>query len=178
MGKKGSSDRTEQVGCLYYFAYGSNMSERRLKARIASASLICAAQLTGYRFAIQRSGAACGSGKCNIVKTGNTDDLVYGVAYRIDQREQALLDEIEGGHGYGGRLVRVQTEAGAVLEVLTYLAVGHSLFAKPYHWYKAHVLRGAEENRLPPAYLKIIREVVSIDDPDIENHERELSIYR
>jgi hypothetical protein len=45
-------------------------------------------------------------------------------------------------------------------------------------WYKEHVIRGAIENELPEEYIKVIDTVDTITDPDIERHDKELSIYR
>lgn len=48
---------------------------------------------------------------------------------------------------------------------------------KPYHWYKQHVIIGAEEFGLPGEYIESIRNTTSIADTLADRHARELSIY-
>ena len=118
------------------------------------------------------------SGKCDIANTGNHDDVVYGVVYRMTVAEQATLDEIESsGFGYERRNISVIALAGGEIEAFTYYALDIDYFKQPYHWYKEHVLRGAIEHAFPPNYIDTIRATDSIGDPDLERHAREMSIY-
>ncbi|WP_372836144.1 SufD family Fe-S cluster assembly protein, partial [Pontibacterium sp.] len=41
---------------MYYFAYGSNMSLKRLQARVPSAMPLCSATLTRYQLRFHKSG--------------------------------------------------------------------------------------------------------------------------
>lgn len=60
-----------------YFAYGSNMLFRRLKARTPSARLVGVGHVLGYRLVFDKV-SKDGSGKCDIERTGVNADMVYG----------------------------------------------------------------------------------------------------
>lgn len=162
---------------LNYFAFGSNLSSARLLQRLPTAEVHCVATLAGHRLCWRKNGRDQ-SGKCDIHQTGNDDDLVYGVVYRVSAEDRLRLDEIEThGFGYERREVAVRTPAGGHLDVFTYYALDIDHTQQPYKWYKEHVLRGALEHGLPPHYVEFIRATPSIDDHDEERHLRELAIY-
>ncbi len=159
---------------MLYFAYGSNMSGRRLKARLASAEPLQRARLTGYRLCFHKY-SADGSGKCDIVPA---DDSVHGVVYRIADAEKTLLDAYEDyGRGYTDCQVEVVNEDGALLTAITYQALLTDPQLQPFHWYKAHVLIGAREHGLPADYIRSLEAVVSRPDPDRQRHAAETAIY-
>lgn len=162
---------------LTYFAYGSNMSSRRLKARIPSARVVGTGHLPGHRLAFHKFSHVDLSAKCDAHPSGDPEDRVYGVIYSIAAIEKPRLDSVEGvGNGYEEKEVLVQTEAGTV-RAFTYAATRIDPSLKPYLWYKEHVLRGAREHGLAPDYLGFLNAVQAIPDPDRERHFRELSIY-
>ena len=71
-----------------YFAYGSNMCTRRLKQRAPSAVPLGVGYVSGFRLAFDKIGSD-GSGKCNIISTGQDDDRVYGAVFDV-----ALIDGV------------------------------------------------------------------------------------
>lgn len=162
---------------LNYFAFGSNLSSPRLLQRLPRASIHTVATLTQHRLRWHKKGHDR-SGKCAMDHTGDHADRVYGVIYRLTLDERHELDRIEGhGVGYERREVEVLTLAGDNVEAFTYYATDIDHARQPYHWYKEHVLRGALEHSFPAHYVDAIRATLSIDDHDLERHERELSIY-
>lgn len=163
---------------LLYFAYGSNMSTPRLVSRVPSANVVATASLEGHRLRFHKK-SITGSGKCDIENTKNPEDLVWGIVFEILETEKPLLDVKEGlGEGYDDKWVSVVKGDGEVIDVFTYYATIIDSSLKPFSWYKEHVLRGAEEHSLPSEYIKTIQAVESFPDPDLNNHEDELSIYR
>jgi len=162
---------------LNYFAFGSNLSSARLLQRLPLAEVSCVATLAGHRLCWRKNGRDQ-SGKCDIHQTGDADDLVYGVVYRVSPDEQIRLDEIEThGFGYERREVSVLNLNGGEIEVFTYYALDIDYTQQPFTWYKEHVLRGALEHGFPPHYVAEIRDTPSIDDHDAERQRREMSIY-
>ena len=158
------------------FSYGSNMSQRRLQARVPSARFIAVAELTAHRLRFHKP-ASDGSAKCDAEETGNPWDWVTGVVYELDDSEKPDLDRHEAlGFGYDEKQVELKTEQGT-LRAWMYYATRINNSLKPFHWYKDHVLIGARENGLPADYITQIEAVESIDDPKPERHARELSIY-
>jgi hypothetical protein len=161
---------------LLYFAYGSNMSTRRLRHRVPSARPLGPGSLAGHRLAWHKKGAD-GSGKCDI-PTARAGDVVYGVIYRIDAAHRLQLDRAEGlGWGYELKEVEVLLlERAEPVSAFTYYAVRTDSNYLPYAWYKDHVLIGAREHNLPADYVRLIENVPAFEDPDKyrERIEREL----
>jgi len=163
---------------LNYFAFGSNLSSRRLIQRLPEVTVACVATLPRHLLCWRKNDRGQ-SGKCDIAYTGNHEDVVYGVVYRMTRDERLTLDSIESaGFGYERKNVRVTSAIGDMLEAFTYFALDIDHQQQPFHWYKEHVLRGALEHGFPQHYVEIIKATASIDDQDNERHHRELSIYR
>ena len=171
--------KTESLTSLFYFAYGSNMSIRRLRTRVPSASRVGPGVLEGHRLRFHKVGRLDGSGKCDAVATGGDSHRVHGVVFRVTQADKLMLDRIEGlGRGYAEKRVSVRLAGGGTLDAYTYLATRIDPALKPFSWYKEHVLRGARENRLPTAYVSGIEAVEAVEDPDRERHAAEMAVYR
>ncbi len=163
---------------MLYFAYGSNMSFKRLAARTPSASLHGVAALPGYRLKFHKSGRD-GSAKCDVVASAENQSAVHGVIYRISRTDKAELDKFEGlGRGYDETVITLVDHNEQSVDVNLYIATHTDPLLKPYHWYKQHVLVGAIENGLPTNYIRQIEQVESIADVDSDRHQQELSIYR
>jgi len=160
-----------------YFAYGSNMSTPRLRARVASAEPLGVARLDGHRLMFHKVGMD-GSGKCDAWHTGSEDDVVLGVVFRMDAADQALLDRAEGlGRGYRRARLCVRMTGGRAADVFAYLATHTDPTLAPFDWYRAHVLAGAREHGLPADYVARIQAVRARPDPDAARRRRELGIH-
>lgn len=162
---------------VIYFAYGSNMSSRRLQARVPSATLLDIGELRGHRLAFHKFSHVDFSAKCDAYATGDPADSVIGVLYELHANEKPLLDSIEGvGNGYEEKRVTVDTGASAIAAYL-YSATHIDPDVKPFSWYKEHVMRGAREHELPDDYLNFLEHFESIADPQRDRHLSELGIY-
>lgn len=162
---------------MLYFAYGSNMSLPRIRARIPSAEFVTVASLPGHRLTFSKPGID-GSGKCDALRTDNPTDRVIGVVYMIDPAEKKILDRYEGlGVDYHEKTASLTAFEGHAISAYLYIATEVKTGLKPYHWYKRHVLSGAEQAGLPGDYLAMIRAIASVDDPDPDRNGRELRIY-
>ena len=158
------------------FCYGSNMSRRRLQARVPSARFVAIAELPCHQLRFHKA-AMDGSSKCDAYQTGITDDRVIGVVYEIADHEKPDLDKHEAlGRGYNEKRVEVITQTGS-LHAWMYFATRNRDSLKPFYWYKRHVLIGARENGLPADYIAQIEAVEYIDDPRGRRHRREMAIY-
>ncbi len=157
------------------FAYGSNMSTRRLRARTPSARPIGIAQLAGHRLTWHMRGSD-GSAKCDILETGRAEDLVWGVLYDIAASEKHLLDLAEGlGRAYAHKTVQVRSGTQS-LDAGAYVAIDTDASLLPYDWYLRFVLAGALEHRLPREYVDALSAVTVRVDPDRERRRRNLEI--
>jgi gamma-glutamylcyclotransferase (GGCT)/AIG2-like uncharacterized protein YtfP len=169
----------EGTSSMLYFAYGSNMSMKRLTApeRVPSARRVCTARLPKHQLRFHKR-SNDGSAKCDAFYTGDDKDFVMGVLYEVSNFEKKNLDRVEGlNHGYKEKDITLIKDLGGEQEAITYYATDIDPHLKPYNWYKHHVLTGAQENNLPTEYISIIEKFDAVEDPDIERDSCERSIY-
>lgn len=164
---------------MNYFSYGSNLSIRRLRVRVPSASPLGMGVLRSHELKFHKVSTNDGSAKCDALATDNPDHLVYGVVYRILEDEKPHLDQAEGlGSGYEQKDVLIEMADGTAMRAFCYCATAIDPGLKPFDWYKEHVLMGARENNLPEVYILGIKSIEAVWDSDTIRRERELSIYR
>ena len=164
-----ASDRPE----VLYFAYGSNLCLRRMRARVSSAGRIGAATLSGYTLRWSKRGVD-GSGKCTIAVSPREAIGVHGVLYRLPATEKAGLDVVEGlGMGYDEAWVTVETPAGR-REATTYVAAASHVddSLAPYTWYRDLVVAGAVEAGMPDDYVRRLATAGTQQDPDANREAR------
>ncbi len=150
---------------IRYFAYGSNMLARRLRARVPSAKAIGAGTLSGYHLLWHKC-SRDGSGKCDVVSTGDPADIVWGVVFEILAAEKPALDRAEGlNAGYAETEVVVAI-GSTLLTALTYIATKTDAALCPYEWCTALVIAGAREHGLPPEYIAALEVVEAKSDND------------
>lgn len=162
---------------LLYFAYGSNMSSKRLRQRVPSAEPVNTATLSHHSLEFHKA-SKDGSAKCNAFETGNCEDCVIGVVFDIHHADKANLDHAEGlGFGYDIKQVVINSASGRSFKAFTYYATDINPSLLPYHWYRQHVLIGAREHGLPDDYIETISLIESVDDPDLERSIREILVH-
>ena len=162
---------------MKYFAYGSNMSLTRLQERVPSALRLDIVALKNYQLRFNMSDAD-GSGKCDAFETNNSDDVVIGALFEINEDEKEVLDRAESlGVGYNEKFVFVHNNAGEAFEALIYCAKTINASLKPYSWYLNHVLVGAKETNVPDYYLAKIESVECTVDLDKNREIKERAMY-
>ena len=179
------------MSTFLYFAYGSNMSERRLRKRVPSAKVIGTGVLNNHCVTFHKHSKKDGSGKGTIEPSES--DKVYGVLFKINKDEKCKLDKAEGKvsddckKGYKKITVKIEIRdskcskyaCGETKNAKTYQATSVSIDRKlkPYSWYKQHVLIGAKEQKLPKRYIDCLIGVDADDDSCKEREACELAIY-
>lgn len=161
------------VNVKKYFAYGSNMLNKRLIERVPSALVRATGYIDGYTIRYNKR-SKDGSGKCNLVKTEDKNDRVYGVVYDFLDEDKPALDKCEGlGRGYNAIMVKVMADSEE-MRAYTYVAddsaVDDSL--KPYSWYKDLVIEGARRLSLSPEYVSQLGAFEADSDPDEEREKQ------
>nr|WP_079782950.1 gamma-glutamylcyclotransferase family protein [Pseudomonas sp. LPH1] len=163
---------------MKYFAYGSNMSLPRLKARVPSAERIGVFTLVEHTLRFHKMSKKDGSGKCDALFTGNPDDYVIGALFEISNDEKCILDRAEGlGYGYEEKRITVSDSQGNTYEAVTYYATNTDPSLLPYSWYLHHVINGAKETGVPSTYLDALLATDSREDPNKERDASERAIY-
>lgn len=171
------STEGEREAFMKYFAYGSNMSLRRLQQRTPSAASIGLFSLAKHDLRFHKAGQD-GSAKCDAFYTGSAGDRVYGVLFELAQQEKHLLDHAEGlGAGYEEKRVCVVNENGCAVNAAIYYATDIDTRLKPFSWYKNHVLIGAQESKLTFDYIQKIIRTESIEDPDKYRCAQQRALY-
>lgn len=158
---------------LAYFAYGSNLCVRRLRARVPDVRFRQVGSLPGYVLKWHKR-SVDDSAKCSIFPQDRAG-TVHGAIFAVPEDQKAALDKAEGlGSGYEEIEVEVET-SGDTRSCFTYIAetthIDDSL--QPYSWYRDLVVAGAEAVGLPPDYLDSLRCVAAAHDPDMERDARE-----
>ena len=157
-----------------YFAYGSNMLTRRLTNRVGGVTKVGIGYVPGRTLTFDKK-STDGSGKCHCPPSRD-ENRVWGILFQVPVNRMGVLDGYEGvGHGYHVEYLTVYRTDGSDTYVADPGAKNPSL--QPYHWYKQHVLSGAEEHGLPADYVsRFIRTVQSQPDPDATRRSREEAI--
>ena len=145
-----------------YFAYGSNMSSERLYSRIASVKVVGRAFLKNMRVMFNKR-SKDGSGKANLVESSGCE--AWGVLYEIDIQDLYMLDRVEGG--YDRATAQVWKCDGKAVEAVMYVSTNLTDDPRAYDWYKALVLSGARENKLPQYYIVYLEGLLS--KPSVES---------
>ena len=156
---------------MLYAAYGSNLHPVRLSLRLPRSRFLGTAAIDGMKLCFHKR-SIDKSAKCNIVAG---DGIIHVAVYDLDEREKTQLDRIEGvSLGYSVETI----EAPGFSECFTYCAETSHIDGEipTYSWYRELVLVGCKALEFPADYVKMIRNVAAIDDPDKERHANNMRI--
>jgi len=137
-----------------YFAYGSNMDERVMRARCPSCRYLGAARLDEHRLAFTRRSIQSGTGVADVVPDPRS--VVWGVLYELNDSDLDALDRKEG-HGWAyareRKHVTLATD-GTGHDAITYTVLEkESTEVGPSHEYLDRLVSAARHRALPSAYL-------------------------
>jgi hypothetical protein len=134
---------------------------------VPSAHLVGVIELNQHRLAFQKRGSD-ESGKCNLVRTGEESDSVYGAIYQMDSVHKQALDCFESnGNGYHESQLTLELH-GKEYSTFTYFAQASHIAdgLNPYHWYKNLVVLGAKHLQFPDVYVRSFELIESVEDLD------------
>ena len=132
------------------------MSSKRLKERIPTAEPVTTGMLKNYSFICNKIG---GPNTCYANIEYNQDSQVYGVVYQLKPEDFNILDRYEGN--YQRVEVEIETDSKNII-AYTYISDYTDENLQVEDWYKAHIINGAKEHRLPPKYIQIIKEELNL----------------
>ena len=139
---------------MLYFAYGSNMSSRRLRARVPGARARGRGWLEDKRLVCNKP-SKDGSGKANLVDAAGA--VVWGVLYEIEEPDWPSLDRYEPDYSRVGCEVNIAADRRALAQV--YIWIGRGPDIPLLDWYREHLLEGAREHGLPPDHIRSLEEL-------------------
>ena len=139
---------------MYYFAFGSNMSEQQMKERCGEKNynFITIGLLKDYKFVYDGYSKKRNGAVANVVKDDNS--YVLGVIYKIDQKALYILDKHEGYNNkvYDRDVLIISGNDNKVYEAYTYYRTDKKT-GLPSEEYRETVKLGAKEHGIPEEYI-------------------------
>ena len=137
----------------WYFAYGSNMDEDRIRGRGVRVIKWMRGRLKDYRLVFNKP---CRFGGCANIEPSK-GSIVEGVLYLIPEEDLYKLDWFEGyPTHYDRRVFTIETDEGSI-EAWAYIAVKTRDGLKPSREYMNFLIRGAEKHGLSREYISKLK---------------------
>ena len=131
-----------------YFAFGSNLSSTRLRARIGDVVVVGVATLPDHRHLFNKHGND-DTAKGNIEMAPG--EVVIGVLYEITVAQLETLVAIESGYE---RVTVSVTRETATIDAVTFRAVRLADHLAPTREYLDHYVHGVREHGIEEGYLE------------------------
>lgn len=147
---------------VYYFAYASNLSDDKLNKEILNSEdkdkilyfkwYRC--YLSNYKLIFNKpSTKDCGFYKANITE-GNTEDIVWGVCYEMDNEVFEKLEKLE--KGYTAKKINVNQGGGNIIKCKTFIyekSIANEN-ERPDEKYIRTIISGAKEKGIDKKYIE------------------------
>jgi len=151
------------MGRIKYFAYGSNMSEKRMIDRGLTPSGKQIGILNNYKFLInKKSFKNPDKGFANIQISDG--DVVEGILYEVSESDIKKLDRFEGyPKHYSRKTLMIQTQNKEFVSAIVYIAQPNWTSQKELNAteeYKNFILEG--KNFISDNYYKFLNESIKI----------------
>ncbi|CAJ0585474.1 unnamed protein product, partial [Mesorhabditis spiculigera] len=135
---------------FYYFAFGSNLLQERIRIMNKGAVFHHIGLLEGYRLTFVEYGKRWKGGVASVIQSA--EDHVWGCVWKVPEEFSTTLDIQEAGYH---RLEVPVLSDGETITCRTYQYSGdHEHFHAPSPHYKTVIVTGAKEHSLPSDYLK------------------------
>jgi len=149
---------TNLIIMLHYFAYGSNMSARRIRHRLGWAPSRISVTLQDYLLSFNKQ--SNDGGKANIqISPG---DKVEGILYFVKEDDLLTLDGYEGvaQKQYKRQELAVMDLSGRPMRAIAYIALNTGPESRPTLEYLNYLLEG--EHLLSMEYVCRLEEIATI----------------
>ena len=125
-----------------YFAFGSNMSAKRMHERLGWSPSRSGAILHNYAMVFNKH--SNDGGKANIMNS--TGDIVEGILYFVRDKDLLILDRYEGvaANQYKRHEIVVQDKNKNSIVAISYKAINPKNFSAPTKEYLKYILDGKE----------------------------------
>jgi len=141
-----------------YFAFGSNMSARRIRHRIGWSPARQSATLSDYVLTFNKQ--SIDGGKANI--KNSVGDQVEGILYSVNEDDLKKLDNYEGvkENQYKRKNIQVNDLNGHLIFAIAYVAINTGPESKPTREYLNFLLEG--EHLLSPEYVSKLEVIATL----------------
>jgi gamma-glutamylcyclotransferase len=155
---------------FYYFAFGSNLLEKRLKIQNQSAEKVGIGVLKSYLLNFGCVLSSRWNGSSATITEHDPDSEVVGMVWTIEIDQLGNLDHQEGVHANIYRPLNVPVQMGSrSILCRTFQLVNNPPLIldltkapferQPSYTYLSVIVRGAEENNFPEKYVKFLRSI-------------------
>ena len=147
---------------MLYFAYGFNMQAGHMEAHCPGCRLVGKAVLREHRLVFSRWWSAWGGGGVADIQPA-AGRVVEGVLWEITATHREVLDRFEEyPTSYARRDVTVETFDHRRLAAFAYVARAEGSY-RPARSYLQHIVAGAKEQGLSPAYQAFLEAIPTED---------------
>lgn len=149
----------------WYFAYGSNMNEARVHARIGAVRSVVPGVLEDYRLSFNKASQVAGIAHANVVPC--VGERVEGALFELNEEDQVLAMDPFEGYPIEYKRYWLPINAGTdVVSAWVYIATAGRVAAalKPAREYLDHLLAG--ETFLSSDYHRQLAAVEAVDGLD------------
>jgi len=148
---------------IYYYAYGSNMSEKRMIDRGLTPLNKQVGYLEGFKFIINKKSFKNPSmGFANVVPDDNSE--VEGILYEVYEKDLKKLDRFEGfPKHYGKEYLNIRLSDGSYVKAVVYIANLNwtsPTVLKTTNEYKNYILEGRQY--ISEQYYEFLNENIKI----------------
>ncbi|MEN3009331.1 gamma-glutamylcyclotransferase family protein [Pseudothermotoga sp.] len=146
----------ESKASCWYFAYGSNMYTDQIQRRVCRQHIEWKVGYLRDHKLVFNKPASDGTGYANIMlQKGST---VYGVLYKLTEKEMEVLDRFEGS-GYQRRELKITVEENRQVTAYVYIALQTMDGLLPRADYLERIIKGAKEHHLPQYYIQELEQL-------------------
>ena len=142
---------------IWYFAYGSNLKESRLRDRDVRVVDHKIGYIEDYTFRYNKIGVD-NTGKGNIIDEEGS--RVWGVFFKIPEED---YEHLHKAHEVGYRQIEVEGTSGeSRVKAKSFVALPENMddAMTPHPEYHNIVLKGAEEKKLPKEYIQFLGNII------------------
>jgi len=147
----------------YYFAFGSNMNQNRMKKRKVKFTQKFKGSIRDWQLVFNKiNDRKEGAGFANIIPKESS--IVEGIIYEVNEESIQKLDVREGFPNHYQRLeMPVWDDMGRFFKCATYIANPNKIKEnlKPERWYLNHLLEGKEF--LSENYFSDLKNIETLD---------------
>jgi hypothetical protein len=143
---------------LLYFAYGSNMNNKRLFSRTGSADKWDNGMVSGKKLCFNKLGQD-GTGKANLID--HDGGKAFGVLFKVNESDLIKLDKFEAG--YKRKILKIKSNNNGYIVAISYLADFPINFICPSKEYIDHIIHGADYNDMNTGYINYLKTIPTID---------------
>ena len=129
---------------MYYFAYASNLNQKRMLERAPDSKAMFLATLPNFKLVFSGWSRQWRGGQATIIRSRG--DKVVGAIYEVSEKDLRRLDKYEGSPGNYNRInITVFDEDNEAVEAVTYIKSGRVEETRPSAEYLAVIQQGCRD---------------------------------